>query len=74
MDLFFQISFNEHERMIIVKELRIFLRNNPGSDNSMSQGDGGMNKKIMEMKRQLKMLVQGRKDKEKSKEEVSTFN
>jgi hypothetical protein len=74
MDLFFQISFNEHEQMITVKELRIVLRNSPGSDNSMSQGDGGMNRKIVEMKRQLKMLVQGRKAKEKSKEEVSEFN
>jgi hypothetical protein len=57
--------------VITITELRIVLRNSPGSDNSMSQGNGGMNIKIVEMKRQLKMLVQGRKPKEKSKEKVS---
>jgi hypothetical protein len=40
----------------------------------MSQGNGEMNRNIVEMKIQLKILVQGRKAKEKSKEEVSKFN
>jgi len=71
MDLCFQISINELEQVITIKELRIVLRNSRGSDNSMSQGDGEMNRKIVEMERGLKMMVQGREDKEKSKEEVS---
>ena len=29
MDLSFQISFNENEEMITIKDLRIVLRNNP---------------------------------------------
>ena len=40
----------------------------------MSQGDGEMNRKIVEMERGLKMMVQGREAKEKSKEEVLEFN
>jgi hypothetical protein len=37
--LSFQISFDGYEQVMIVDDMRIFLKNNKGTNNSMSQDD-----------------------------------